>query len=154
MRTPARNSFRKRQRSAQDRSVPLRSGAAPPPPSLDWGDLSFQVRCRPSLFNVYKLRARKKVTALAELNYKTKAGQEGFVKVMMPIRHKNCEARECFNPLQQIVCFNIGEPVMSVLDVGSFAKQSICLIEKENRVALLRIIKDPDQVLFCLTDEL
>jgi hypothetical protein len=72
--------------------------------------------------------------------------------VVANIACQNHDAVKFFHFLQEVVHFNVGIAATGVFDFRALSKQGIGLIKKKDGIALFRLLKDPDQVLFGLPD--
>src|SRR6185369_12083999 len=87
-----------------------------------------------------------------EVDDKAQPSHECAIERGLHVGGKNGETTERFHSLQQIIDFDICVTIVAVLHLATLAKQSISLVEKENRPTAFGGIEHLAQILFSFTD--
>jgi len=85
-------------------------------------------------------------------NYEMKPSQQPFVDPGAIAGGEDCEAGIFLASPQKIIDFNVGIAVVAIFHVSAFAKKSIRLIKKQDRVTILRRIENTAEILLGLAN--
>jgi hypothetical protein len=81
-----------------------------------------------------------------------KSSQQPFVDPGAIAGGEDCEAGIFLASPQEIIDFNVGIAVGTNFHVSAFAKKSICLIKKQDRMTILRRIENTAKILLGLAN--
>jgi hypothetical protein len=81
-----------------------------------------------------------------------KPSQQPFVDPDAIAGGEDCEAGIFLTSPQEIIDFNVGIAVVASFHVSAFAKKSIRLIKKQDRMIILCRIENTAEILFCLAN--
>jgi hypothetical protein len=85
-------------------------------------------------------------------DYEMKPSQQPFVDPGAIAGGEDCEAGIFLASSQEIIDFNVGIAVGTIFHVSAFAKKSICLIKKQDRMTILRRIENTAEILLGLAN--
>src|SRR4029453_17973804 len=85
-------------------------------------------------------------------DYKMKPSQQPFVDPGAIAGGEDCEAGVFLASPQEIIGFNVGIAVVAIFHVNAFAKKSIRLIKKKDRMTILRRIENTAEILLGLAN--
>ena len=80
-------------------------------------------------------------------DYEMKSSQQPFVDPGAIAGGEDCEAGIFLASPQEIIDFNVGIAVVAIFHVSAFAKKSIRLIKKKDRMTILRRIENTAEIL-------
>ena len=80
-------------------------------------------------------------------DYEMKSSQQPFVDPGAIAGGEDCEAGIFLASPQEIIDFNVGIAVVAIFHVSAFAKKSIRLIKKQDRMTILRRIENTAEIL-------
>ena len=81
-----------------------------------------------------------------------KPWQQSFVDPGAIAGGEDCEAGTFLASPQEVVDFNVGMAVVAIFHVSAFAKKSIRLIKKQDRMTILRRIENTAEILLGLAN--
>ena len=85
-------------------------------------------------------------------DYEMKPSQQPFVDPGAIAGGEDCEAGIFLASPKEIIDFNVGIAVGTNFHVSAFAKKSICLIKKQDRMTILRRIENTAEILLGLAN--
>jgi hypothetical protein len=85
-------------------------------------------------------------------DYKMKPSQQPFVDLGAIAGGEDCEAGIFLASPQEIIDFSAGTTVVAIFHVSAFAKKSIRLIKKQDRMTILRRIENTAEILLGLAN--
>src|SRR6267143_512862 len=92
------------------------------------------------------------LVSLRNGDYEMKPWQQAFVDPGAIARGEDCESGIFLAAPQEIIDFNVGIAVVAIFRVSAFAKESISLIKKHDRVTILRRIENTADIFLGLAN--
>ena len=77
-----------------------------------------------------------------EIDAEPEPSRKGFIHVLAQVGCQNHDPLVLFHLLEEIADFDVGIPIVGVLDFAALAEKSVCSIEKKNRMARLSLGKN------------